>query len=267
MKLTQSKNYWNKMGEVDPMWAVLSEPDKLGGHWDADEFFATGLREIDAMLEKLYALGLKVDTRHALDFGCGLGRLSQALARHFDRVTGVDVSSTMVEKASALNRVGDRCMYVVNDSDDLTQFPSETFTMIYSRLVLQHIDPAHSQEYLREFTRVIAPGGTIVFQLPEREPRNPRHRVAYLLRKLIDRSPALVRLYRKTAFTTASKATLEAMPENIMQMEGIDPPDVVSLLEASGVTVVHHEVEEEQSRLGPLASWLYVAMKPGQVPR
>lgn len=35
----------------------------------------------------------------ALDFGCGVGRLTRALAAFFDRATGVDISSSMIEEA------------------------------------------------------------------------------------------------------------------------------------------------------------------------
>ena len=40
----------------------------------------------------------------ALDFGCGVGRLTHALAPHFERTYGVDVSSTMIEQAQAARR-------------------------------------------------------------------------------------------------------------------------------------------------------------------
>ncbi len=40
----------------------------------------------------------------ALDFGCGVGRLTQALADYFNEVAGVDVSPTMVNKALEYNK-------------------------------------------------------------------------------------------------------------------------------------------------------------------
>ena len=44
--------------------------------------------------------------RSALDFGCGIGRLSQALAEHFDQVYGVDISPKMIELARAAQSQG-----------------------------------------------------------------------------------------------------------------------------------------------------------------
>ena len=52
----------------------------------------------------LAARGLPRARALALDFGCGAGRLSRALAAHFEHVVGVDVSASMIETARALNR-------------------------------------------------------------------------------------------------------------------------------------------------------------------
>lgn len=49
---------------------------------------------------------------------------------------------------------------------DLARFPDGTFTFIYSTLVLQHMEPQFSKGYIREFVRVLAPGGVLAFQLP-----------------------------------------------------------------------------------------------------
>ncbi len=49
--------------------------------------------------------------RRALDFGCGVGRLTQALARHFNIVDGVDIAPSMIELANQFNRSGGRCRY------------------------------------------------------------------------------------------------------------------------------------------------------------
>ena len=38
--------------------------------------------------------------------------------------------------------------------------------LVYSNIVLQHIHPHYSKQYLKEFLRVLKPGGMLVFQLP-----------------------------------------------------------------------------------------------------
>lgn len=148
------------------MWAILSDPARKGRRWTPEEFFATGVAEIRGVMQSVDALGVPYSRAHALDFGCGVGRLSQALADHFDRVTGVDISATMVGYATRFNRFADRVRYICNPAPDLAVLPDAAVSFIYSDIVLQHIAPAQTVVYLREFARVLAPGGVLVFQLP-----------------------------------------------------------------------------------------------------
>jgi SAM-dependent methyltransferase len=164
--LDELQRHWNEWGRRDPYFAIISRPDRRSNTWDIDEFLATGVDEIDALLAWLGDLGVAYAPGRALDFGCGVGRLTQALARTFAVCHGVDIAPSMIERARELNRFGDRCHYHVNERDDLVLFDDGVFDLIYSDIVLQHIAPEFSARYVREFTRVLAPGGVVVFQLP-----------------------------------------------------------------------------------------------------
>src|SRR4051812_26868022 len=94
---------WTELGADDPLWIILTRPDKQGGRWELGEFFQTGRDEIQQVLTELATHGTQVKKGRALDFGCGVGRLSEALAEHFAAVDGVDVSGTMIEKARQLH--------------------------------------------------------------------------------------------------------------------------------------------------------------------
>jgi ubiquinone/menaquinone biosynthesis C-methylase UbiE len=97
----------------------------------------------------------------ALDFGCGVGRLTQPLARRFTSCIGVDISQQMIQRAESLNRYA-QCRYVTN-SDTRLPFADASFVFVYSNIVLQHVPWRLSTDYLREFVRVLAPGGVLVF--------------------------------------------------------------------------------------------------------
>jgi SAM-dependent methyltransferase len=168
MKLSDVQQYWDRQAHADPMWAILTDPSKAGGRWDADEFFATGVREVGAFMEQAAAWGKPVARRSALDFGCGIGRLSQALAEHFDRVYGVDISSKMIELARQRNRKGARVEYVCNPAGDLSRFADGSIDMVLSWITLQHLRPRYAGRYIQEFLRVLAPGGLLLFQYPSR---------------------------------------------------------------------------------------------------
>lgn len=166
MELTELRKHWDAFGEIDPLWAILTESDKKGGRWDLAEFLEVGRRQIAETLAHVESLGLEVRSGRALDFGCGVGRLTQALGEHFRECDGVDIAPSMIEKAREYNRHGDRCRYHLNDRGDLGIFASGSFDFIYTWAVLQHINPRYSREYVKEFVRVLAPGGVLVFQLP-----------------------------------------------------------------------------------------------------
>jgi SAM-dependent methyltransferase len=98
----------------------------------------------------------------ALDFGCGVGRLSQALAQHCDRVTGIDISEHMLLLASQHNRHGDRMRYLLNIADDLSLLGDERFDFIYSSITLQHMPPEIQLRYIAELARFLrAPASSI----------------------------------------------------------------------------------------------------------
>lgn len=157
---------WESLGADDPLWAVLTVPGSEGGRWDLDEFFATGDDEIAELLRRLDELGLPAARRRALDFGCGVGRLTQALAAHFDEVVGVDIAASMLGEAERLNRRGDRVRWVHNPASDLSVLGDDRFDCIYTSYVLQHMDPVLARSYVAEFVRLLAPGGVAVFQVP-----------------------------------------------------------------------------------------------------
>lgn len=164
--LEETTRYWEMHAQTDPMWGVLSEPTKRGRQWRVEEFFETGRREISLLMFELQSKCLRPPGGTALDFGCGLGRLTQALASHFDSVVGVDIAPTMIRLAEALNQWSDKVRYVINSSDDLASLTDGSFSFVYSDIVLQHLPPDISSGYIREFVRLLAPGGVSVFQLP-----------------------------------------------------------------------------------------------------
>jgi SAM-dependent methyltransferase len=158
--------FWETHARHDPLWAILSDPTKRGRKWELAQFFETGRREVSVLLERIQDIGVVVPRQLALDFGSGVGRLTQALGCHFEMAIGVDISPTMVRLADKLNRRPKTVRYVLNTRGDLKIFETDHFDFVYSDIVLQHMRPDAIVAYLREFMRVLRPGGLLVFQLP-----------------------------------------------------------------------------------------------------
>jgi SAM-dependent methyltransferase len=175
---------WEEMASLDPLWAILSAPEKRFGNWNLEEFLRTGENEITELMRIAGLFGLPREFRHAIDFGCGVGRLTRALRAHFAQCHGVDISIRMLEMAS---RLAPECDF--RNAPDLSSFPAGYADLIYSNLVLQHQpDRTHAIALVRDMVRVLAPGGLLAFQMPVYLPlRNRiqgRRRAYHVLRAL-----------------------------------------------------------------------------------
>jgi len=73
----------------------------------------------------------------------------------------------MIDQAKALHADSDRITWVVNRKPHLKRFATDSFDVIYCRIVLQHIRPPIVEGYIAELIRVLEPDGVLMFQLPE----------------------------------------------------------------------------------------------------
>ncbi len=166
MDLADLRRNWEALGREQPMRAILERRDP----WGVEELFATGRDRVDAILAEPSVAG-RLRKGRALDFGCGVGRLSQALAEHFEEVVGVDIATSMVELANRYNRFPGRCSYRVSTGRRLVGLDDAGFDFALSLIVLQHVGADLAKGYIGELLRVLRPGGVAFFQLPsERVP-------------------------------------------------------------------------------------------------
>jgi len=166
--LRRTRNHWERLASIDPFWAILTDPNKKNGGWDKDAFFQSGVETVDDEISRLCARFDDVGRSRVLDFGCGVGRLSLGLSRHFDHVTGVDISARMIDLAGDFNCHPEKVEYVHSPCSDLRLFGNDHFDLVFSLITLQHMNRRHACRYLAEFVRVTKPGGYILFQMPSR---------------------------------------------------------------------------------------------------
>lgn len=209
---------WETLADSNPLGAILDGSP----HTDPESFFASGREEIGEVLHHAESLGLPKHFGRALDFGCGVGRLTQALAEHFEIAEGVDVAESMIRQAKEFNRHGERCKYTLNQEPHLGCFSDGAFDFVYSNITLQHMVPRLALSYMREFLRVLTPSGLLVFQLPSRRLRPLR---AKLLGNVYQH---LVRLVWPVVWPG----------QPLVEMYGIPRKKVVAELGASGGAVL-----------------------------
>ncbi len=163
--LSWIKRQWERNAEIDPLWTIITRPDRRNRRWREDEFFATGKEVLDHHLQRLKSEGIEVKFGCALDFGCGVGRLTRALSLKFAQATGVDVSERMLALAQNLNKEHANLSFVHNVATDLSCFPSGSFDFVYCLITLQHMPSDLALAYFSEFLRVTRPGGLVLVQL------------------------------------------------------------------------------------------------------
>ena len=83
MGLEELQAEWSRLAETDPLWAIAAVPGTKGNRWDVAEFFRVGERRVDGILAHIQELKVDLATHDVLDFGCGVGRATQAFAKHF----------------------------------------------------------------------------------------------------------------------------------------------------------------------------------------
>jgi SAM-dependent methyltransferase len=225
--LSIHKQNWEDLAATDPFWAILSDPTKKNGKWPLREFLDKGEQEISVALSRVPAF--PHERNRALDFGCGVGRLTRAMSTRFHHCVGVDISEQMVAKARELNCDRDNCEFVVNTSEDLKLFPDGHFDFIYSTIVLQHLVHRSSiLAYIREFCRLLNPGGLLIFQVPN-----------YIAP--IHRMQPVPRLYNLGRFLRIAPRVLMAFHLHPIRMAYVPKQDVVDLVTKCGMKLIDLE--------------------------
>jgi len=159
------RRFWDARARENAKWFIHSELS----YQDSDdaEFWRSGEDSLEQTLS-LFEAGFD-GTERVLDLGCGIGRITRALASRAAFVVGVDVSEEMIARGRrALTHLANVELAVGNGLD-LREWDEGSFDAVYSFIVFQHIpDPAVTCGYIVEIGRVLRPGGWTIFQLSER---------------------------------------------------------------------------------------------------
>lgn len=234
MSLDRLKQEWEEIAGLDPCWAILSEPDKKFGKWEVEEFFRSGEQDCDVVMKFADSSKYPAGRDAALDFGCGVGRVTRAFAKYFKESIGVDISEEMITRARDLNREILNCSFRVNSENKVRFFSDGHFDLVYTNLVLQHLpNNATVHSYISDFVRILKANGLLVFQLPNSLP---------LIVRLQPRR-TLYKAMRGLGFTdTFLYKKLGLHP---MRMRSIAKNEIIAFISSIGGKLLHVETHRD----------------------
>lgn len=98
-----------------------------------------------------------------LEVGCGRGDVIAALANAGHSCTGIEPSKQMIDLCATSNAL--RIQFGVADK---LEFPDDSFELVFSQQVLEHIHPDDVPLHFAESMRVLSPGGVLAIETPNR---------------------------------------------------------------------------------------------------
>ena len=145
-------------------YVATGQPD-----WSEDEFFRSGRQTVEEfVLSDMINICRGRDPKQlkVLQIGCGVGRVTRALAEVFGEVCGVDVSSVMAKKGREYLSSCENVSLFVNNGRDLGVLGNRRFDFALSLLTFQHIpSKAIIESYIAETSRVLRPGALFKFEV------------------------------------------------------------------------------------------------------
>lgn len=190
------KSFWEQAAEQDPFWFVSSY-GRYGADRNLDEFWASG-RTIWSDIKRTTGYQPKSSDMVA-EIGCGVGRLTRAIAPEVGRVIALDVSEKMLAIARQANLLN--VDFRTAQGFSLSGIPDQSSDLSLGYCVFQHL-PSHDalRSYLGEMNRVTKPNGLIAFTLCPRDWKAwllPGLRARAYLREHLLRSQGPKGVYRK----------------------------------------------------------------------
>jgi SAM-dependent methyltransferase len=162
MRRREPGRFWDARAREQPFYFVDDRVDYRAP--DLESFWAGGEEVLERMLE-LLGFAIRPDDV-VVEIGCGVGRVTRALAARARAVRAVDVSGEMLAHARRLNADLENVEWLQNDGASLPMIGDASVDGCFSHVVFQHVaEPSVTLGYIREMGRVLSPGGWAAFQL------------------------------------------------------------------------------------------------------
>jgi SAM-dependent methyltransferase len=231
----------------DPYYAVLNEEGFRQGRGAADaraRFDQAGEQDVAETVAEIRRF-IDADFRpaRALDFGCGVGRLTIPLARVCGHVTGIDISRTMIDEARRNCEARQIRNVTLSTSDAFFESESSTpeFDFIHSYIVFQHIPPRAGRWLAGNLVQRLTPGGIGALHFTYARRASRTRRVVHRLRRTIPGLNVLANLVQH-----------RPLREPLIPMYRYDLAELFALLRDHGCAHVHARLTDHGGHLGAM---------------
>ena len=151
MSVKFQNQFWSGLAKVDPDSAIIDHRDRLG----FKNSYICQLRN-DAFLRHL---PLDSDL-YCMDFGCGSGLVTEFLDSQGFRALGVDINPDLLKFAA--ERTTTRNYELVQYDGVNLPFADGALGSACSYVVLGYLDDECLHQVLKDFARILRPGGKLV---------------------------------------------------------------------------------------------------------
>ncbi|MEO0651784.1 MAG: class I SAM-dependent methyltransferase [Planctomycetota bacterium] len=131
--------------------------------WEAAEYYDVAEEHMDLQWRETILPGIQgCDFRRVLELAPGHGRNTARLIEMADELVLVDINQSCIDRCRerfADHPRVDRVSFHVNDGTSLPMVADQSVTLVYCWDAMVHFEPEVIQRYLREFKRLLVPGG------------------------------------------------------------------------------------------------------------
>ena len=167
--------------------------DDWAGHWSSHYSLSGAM---SGRIARFTEVLTNLNDKHGrvLDFGCGTGEITRALAGRDRQMTGCDLSTEMLLKAREADPDA-KVTWVSIDADQPTRLPfaDSSFAAVCSSSVFEYL--SEPQDVIRDVYRALTPGGWLFFTVPA--PRHPT-RQKEVIKLLFAKFPPFWALIKRT---------------------------------------------------------------------
>lgn len=163
---------WTSYGVTDPYWSVLTDDRFRNANMEKrdvlEAFYSSGINDVNYLRAFLTRAGLALRPDMVVaEYGCGVGRVTQFLAKEVQRVLAFDISRPHLDAAHQYMEK-EQCENVeyihVTGRRDLDQL--KNIDLFFSLIVLQHNPPPVILDILTKAFQGLRSGGIAFFQVP-----------------------------------------------------------------------------------------------------